>query len=69
MLRATGNSHNDTFVRDHWGDIVGLFLILLGVAVIAVDVWKLGDNPRLFGVGSGLINGGMLAVKLTRHGR
>jgi hypothetical protein len=55
-----------TVILDHWGDCIGLFLILLGVTIIMVSPLYTSQTAtvQVMTTGSGLITAGFVALKL-----
>ncbi len=51
------------FWMNHFGDLIGIFLVLLGVAVVMLGV-RWGHSGDLYRTGDGLIGAGLLAMKL-----
>ena len=54
------------FIEQHWRDLMGALFVLLGTLMIVFNVWKLGSNAQVYGVGVGLMNAGFLAMSIER---
>ena len=53
----------DDFVRLRWGDLVAIWLIIMGVALVLVAVMKLQSNPTIEKLGTGLVSAGLFALR------
>ena len=55
------------FIEGHFGDLVGLWLIVMGFGGAFLTAWKFNGDPqhRLFAMCIGMISAGTLALKLS----
>ena len=55
-----------SFLDEHWGDVVGLFLVVVGLLASFLTAWKFPQNVQMFTLAAGIVASGFVALKLQK---